>query len=328
MGRRNRRGFTLIELLVVIAIIAILIGLLLPAVQKVRDAAARASCSNNLKQIGLAVHNYHDARQTLPPHHICADWPTWAVIILPYIEQDNAYRQWDLTKRNAEQPTNPDPIAHNIATYFCPARRSASSTPLSDQPTDTAIGATVSSLPGRTGGLSDYAVCGGNDDAGNRPKGPLMISIFTGVTPTGTVVASNKMGTAPIGTTITSWRGQTLLTDITDGTSNTLLIGEKHVRPISRDGKNEDCSVFSSSNAKTSIRLAGLDPDGTTQYTLDPNELDATPTSNTGFGGPHTGVCMFVFCDGSVKAVKTTVDITTLTRLACRADGFPITGDY
>jgi prepilin-type N-terminal cleavage/methylation domain-containing protein/prepilin-type processing-associated H-X9-DG protein len=341
----RRSAFTLIELLVVIAIIGILIALLLPAVQKVREAANRASCTNNLKQIGLAVHNFHDSYGFFPPSALRDDWATWALLVLPYLEQDNIYRLWDLQYRYAEQAGQPDPRPNNVKVYFCPSRRSSSSVGFSVD--DIAPAASPANALGPfPGGLSDYACNGGNDSTHNRPNGAMTYGNAVGITPGGQSVTGNttpNFNMSPVGTRMLTWTGVISIASITDGTSNTLLVGEKHVRPGSREGKNEDRSVFSGNNANNYSRLAGIPPDGVaqtngdTQYPLVLDEKDTTVStssppgaydSNLCFGGPHPGICNFVFCDGSVKGVRTTVDLVTLTRLAVRNDGLPITGDY
>jgi prepilin-type N-terminal cleavage/methylation domain-containing protein len=127
--RRNPQGFTLIELLVVIAIISVILGLLMPAVQMAREAASRIKCANNLKQIGLAMHNYHDAFKTLPPsRRSMSESFSWAWLILPQLEQDNLYNAVPVTTQIFNVPTNL--LAGSVPVYYCPTRRDSAGGPV------------------------------------------------------------------------------------------------------------------------------------------------------------------------------------------------------
>src|SRR6516162_8512755 len=316
--KRQQSGFTLIELLVVIAIIGVLISLLLPAVQKVREAANRMSCSYNLKQIGLGVHHYHDSFRSLPPDRIAHGWPTWAVLILPQVEEDNIYRLWNLQENYYRQPNTSDPCTHNLKIFFCPSRRPA--------PAIYSVNEVLDGQGPRPGGLSDYANCGGHNGA----TGAMMIAWATAVLPDGTTV-SGQFTASPIlppGTRITKFRSQTDFASITDGLSNTLLIGEKHIRPNSLSGRNEDRSVFCGGNANNFQRLAGLHPNGNERPLVsDPND-QLGPLVNSSFGSRHPSNCQFVLCDGSVRSIPVSVSLQTLTHLAVRNDGQVLGNDY
>ena len=345
-ARRPTYGFTLIELLVVIAIIAILIALLVPAVQKVREASARTQCANHLKQIGLAIHNYHDAYKAMPPDRIVNDWATWAVLILPHIDQDPQFKKWDLTRRYAEQPgvvgSITDPRPFHVAAYYCPSRRSPTvfSNSYTFQSGAAANAGGADDLTGPPGGLGDYASVAGtlNND------GPMCISI-----PTGIVGASQVTGTGPFnnsgpGAIVLSYRSKSKLQTITDGTSNTLLIGEKYIRPNSRWGKNEDRSIFDGNNQNNFRRFLGRQVTGFTMpltylATDPPNPIIADPRTqanptdpisglaislNQCFGSAHPGVCQFVLCDATVRALNVNLSLETLTLLGIPDDGLQV----
>jgi prepilin-type N-terminal cleavage/methylation domain-containing protein/prepilin-type processing-associated H-X9-DG protein len=311
IGKR-RAGFTLIELLVVIAIIAILIALLVPAVQKVREAAARTQCINNLKQIGLAFHSYHDARKQFPPARVGRDaYATWPILIAPYLEQGSLASLWDITKPY-DQQVNPLARTTLVPVFFCPSRRSPMLSPASEN-----------GVPGQdgNGGLEgacgDYAVCDG--DGSNRNT----------TTANGAIIAPYLTNPAigdnnPYPKPILSFRSMTSMASITDGTSNTLLAGEKHISAhgLGKSAEGDD-AYYSGFSYVAAQRSAGFYVAGTTKHSHPLNKI-TDGTSASRFGSWHTGVCNFVFCDGSVHTLPVTIDAETLRRLSVRNDGLPV----
>jgi prepilin-type N-terminal cleavage/methylation domain-containing protein len=311
----RRRGFTLIELLVVIATIGILVALLLPAVQKVREAASRAKCANNLKQIGLAIHNFHDSHAVLPPGRVDPDGGvTWAVLILPYMEQDTFYKQWDISRWFY---FHPDSVRMTqTAMYYCPSRRAAEADSISDQgeiPDEPWSGGNPPYSPPYFGALGDYAACAGDNSAGHAyntqtANGALILADYTHV-------SINGNNRSPY--FISPWSSRTRFESITDGLSNTILIGEKHV-PLGKYGRedNGDGSIYNGDpRNENAARIAGP-----------ANPLARYPEESyrINFGSSHPGICQFLMGDGHVRAIPLTINGTTLGRLAVRDDGQPI----
>jgi prepilin-type N-terminal cleavage/methylation domain-containing protein/prepilin-type processing-associated H-X9-DG protein len=322
-GRGRYPGFTLIELLVVIAIIAILIGLLLPAVQKVREAANTASCKNNLKQLGLALLNYENTNKVFPPGHECHKYngtgatngtitdpyyfSNWAIEALPYVEQDALYKLYDNTVFNGHAK-NKLVRETFLKIYACP----------SDINTNQLL---VPETAGRsTGGVayrsSSYrGMSGVNCDGFNQWAGyPSEVKANLKTCP----------GLRGLLHSVDDWNGlvSERIANITDGTSNTLAIGERSTRTHMENGKARGSFWADSFN------LYSLSGAYNQSYTL-LNDYDACISipgvdearCKYGWGSFHPGGINFVFCDGHVTSISTNINMNVFTALATIANG-------
>jgi prepilin-type N-terminal cleavage/methylation domain-containing protein/prepilin-type processing-associated H-X9-DG protein len=314
-NRRQRPGFTLIELLVVIAIIAILIGLLLPAVQKIREAAARMQCQNNLKQWGLAFHNYHDANGTIPEGNRNNPRRVWVVLVWPYVEQGNMYVRFDQTVHFYQPPntytnTTDGIYAKTAPLYYCP----------SDRPGALWKG----DIYWRARG--NYVINWGNQAVPYNPNDPAQ---------------DPAKGIAPFGYTDNASRNKprtSKLTDFSDGTSNTMLMSEVTMAQndtdydIRGDMMNDDrpCTMFmtlNTPNSGTDVSPYCHDAAGMPYPYNPPCTGTGSTYSHKAARSRHSGGVNVLFGDGSVHFIQNGISLVTWRALGTM-NGGEVIGNY
>jgi prepilin-type N-terminal cleavage/methylation domain-containing protein/prepilin-type processing-associated H-X9-DG protein len=312
---RTREGFTLIELLVVIGIISVLIGLLLPAVQRVREAASRLKCQNNLKQIGLALHNYHDRRGCFPPGYISNQVLTdgtgpgwgWAAHLLPDLEQDTLHRLIDFSLPIVD-PVHAPVLSANIGFLRCP----------SDPRQDPIRASEFVNPAGLTAdlGRSNYVGCYGNTPfLGEPPEVLTHHLVIDGISGRGMFYRNSR----------------TRIADITDGTSHTIAVGEKSAQNTlaSWVGVIPGATWQSANDEAT---YGGIPSNLAAAMTLGHACRQHPPSAEAGvaedFSAPHPEGVNFLFADGSVHVVKKSVNMQVYPFTATIADGLPVQPDF
>jgi prepilin-type N-terminal cleavage/methylation domain-containing protein len=350
-----RRGFTLVELLVVIAIIGILVALLLPAIQAAREAARRTQCTNNLKQLALAAHNFHDTYGGLPPIVSHSEGPTFFQHILPYIEQQALYDLYTGGAiRNGNEPTdlrtysnrNYDIIRDSIGAqavpgipaFHCPSYR---------RPDVQTGGGNARGPKGdyaivfMRGSANDLNLNNQQTEDGwwghhnSRNQGD--INKQRGAIKTGNCVGQPNTGGGGSGgdSCRETAKFQQTLGTITDGTTNTAMLGEKYWSKgeWTRDCCNNsrvDGSVFVQTgswreymvtrNMRFALRPGNVEPQNGNGSTWN-NPTHTGEARNTGFGSPHPGIVLFALCDGSVRPLSQNINLFTQWRIADANDG-------
>lgn len=328
------RAFTLVELLVVIAIIGILIALLLPAVQAAREAARRSQCTNNLKQYGLALHNYHDTNKVFAPGGVLGpggNWDgtpqiSWQVRILPFAEQGPVFAQaeaWGKANPGSlwsEAPIGPGGAVARVSLVM-PYQRCPSDT--SDPKRSGNMQASYSGSLGSERTPSANGSC----NTFFTPNAPTANPVAPGYfSPGGTADHGNDSNTANISGMFTRWGGFTIgIQHVTDGTSNTLFVGECLADCHDHMDGWWRMNAMANAHASTSVPLNDMTTCvNSTQISNPTCTAQNNWNYSWGFRSKHPGGAQFLLVDGSARFLSQTVDYTTYQRLGGRADGQPV----
>lgn len=326
----KRKAFTLIELLVVIAIIAILIALLLPAVQQAREAARRSACKNNMKQIGLAMHNYHDVFTTFPIGSQVNIWnANWRASILPYIDQAPLYNQLTQTPTDGNGYNLPNTWTGGVSGYGTGAGSNEAldgafvnvykcpSSPLSAFYVGTSGGLHPTPNGSQTGMTMDYAGCGGSYSDLATP--PFSMSNAVVNTNYGTMGQNGILQIQKV----------VRIRDCTDGTSNTIMVGEDSGEIAGGDYRKNLSGGWTGMRAPLVGGGSGYGGGGCVTIRYSPNPKTKPAFTGAGYNnGPmtsyHVGGVHVLLADGAVRFISDNLNLNTLLALGAMNDGLVI----